>query len=273
MAPFPVLDEKSTRALFDELPLGIMDEHLNKHQKENLESTLDPSGPAVERTLPSVLSDELPRGILVDHPLFPRLVAGSSFQPAPRSSLHCPVSNTSPSSASEYSRGLPESAQMSSPNPSKIVLATDAIAKDRAGRRDRPAPRHVGPPQVEDRQDPYEAILLGPGENKIDVEIDTRLPSAAIFTFHKEDHTLGNMLRTRLLKTPHVVFAAYKIPHPLTPNFLLRVQTDGEITPRQAVITASKALIQDLGTLSREFTKEYELRKMANAANQQQNIE
>jgi DNA-directed RNA polymerase II subunit RPB11 len=56
----------------------------------------------------------------------------------------------------------------------------------------------------------------------------------------------------------------------LTPNFLLRVQTDGEITPRQAVINASKALIQDLGTLSREFTKEFELRKMANAANQQQ---
>lgn len=50
---------------------------------------------------------------------------------------------------------------------------------------------------------------------------------------------------------------------------MLRVQTDGEITPRQAVINASEALIKDLGTLSREFTKEYELRKMANAANQQ----
>ncbi|OQD78248.1 hypothetical protein PENDEC_c001G05638 [Penicillium decumbens] len=157
--------------------------------------------------------------------------------------------------------------------PFTFVSATDAIAKDRAGRRDRPVSRHPGPSQVDDRQDPYEAILLGPGENKIDVEIDTRLPSAAIFTFHKEDHTLGNMLRTRLLKTPHVIFAAYKVPHPLTPNFLLRVQTDGEITPRAAVINASKALIGDLGILSREFTKEYELRKMANVANQQQNPE
>ncbi|KAJ6078737.1 hypothetical protein N7467_008490 [Penicillium canescens] len=118
--------------------------------------------------------------------------------------------------------------------------------------------------------DRYEAILLAPGENKIDVEVDTRLPSAAIFTFHKEDHTLGNMLRTRLLKTQHVIFAAYKVPHPLTPNFLLRVQTDGEVTPRQAVINACHALIKDLGILSREFTKEFELRKMANAANQQQ---
>ncbi|KAJ5577853.1 uncharacterized protein N7459_006817 [Penicillium hispanicum] len=121
--------------------------------------------------------------------------------------------------------------------------------------------------------DRYEAILLGPGENKIDVEVDTRLPSAAIFTFRKEDHTLGNLLRTRLLKTSHVIFAAYRVPHPLTPNFQLRVQTDGEVPPRVAVINACHALIKDLNTLSREFTKEYELRKMANAANQQQNAE
>jgi DNA-directed RNA polymerase II subunit RPB11 len=59
----------------------------------------------------------------------------------------------------------------------------------------------------------------------------------------------------------------------LTPNFELRVQTDGEITPRTAVINACKALIGDLGILSREFTKEFELRKMANVANQQQNLE
>lgn len=58
-----------------------------------------------------------------------------------------------------------------------------------------------------------------------------------------------------------------QVPHPLTPEFKLRVQTDGEVTPRQAVINAAQKLIKDLGTLSREFTKEYELRKMANAAN------
>lgn len=60
-----------------------------------------------------------------------------------------------------------------------------------------------------------------------------------------------------------------QVPHPLTPEFQLRVQTDGELAPRQAVINASEALIKDLGILSREFTKEYELRKMANVANQQ----
>lgn len=37
------------------------------------------------------------------------------------------------------------------------------------------------------------------------------MPSTAIFTFHKEDHTLGNMLRSRLVKTAHVLFAGYRV--------------------------------------------------------------
>ncbi|KAJ5247037.1 hypothetical protein N7468_002020 [Penicillium chermesinum] len=188
--------------------------------------------------------------------------------------------------------------------PQRMMTREEAVARHRAGRRgyryqrdgpnrsvdDRPdlfdptppslhrndSHQSVGrfsPHSIPNTENRYESILLGPDKNKIDVEIDTRIPNAAIFTFHKEDHTLGNMLRSRLLKTKHVVFAAYRVPHPLTPNFLLRVQTDGEITPRKAVITASQALIKDLAILAREFQKEYELRKMANAANQQQNVE
>lgn len=37
------------------------------------------------------------------------------------------------------------------------------------------------------------------------------IPSSAIFTFNKEDHTLGNLIRSRLLQSPHVLFAAYKV--------------------------------------------------------------
>lgn len=40
------------------------------------------------------------------------------------------------------------------------------------------------------------------------------------------------------------------------------MQTDGEITPKEAMISCCKALVGDLDILSREFTKEYELRKM-----------
>lgn len=99
----------------------------------------------------------------------------------------------------------------------------------------------------------------------------TGIPSSAIFTFNKEDHTLGNLLRSRLLQSSHVLFAGYKVPHPLVPKFQLRVQTDGEVTPKDAIIAACNDLVKDLGTLSREFTKEYELRKMVGSSQQQQN--
>jgi DNA-directed RNA polymerase II subunit RPB11 len=53
-----------------------------------------------------------------------------------------------------------------------------------------------------------------------------------------------------------------KVPHPLFAKCELRVQTDGEKTPRDAVKDCAQQLIADLGQLSREFTKEFELRKM-----------
>lgn len=72
--------------------------------------------------------------------------------------------------------------------------------------------------------------MLDSGENKVEMEIDTRkypacialtqatsdaivpgIPSTAIFTLNKEDHTLGNLLRSQLLKNSRVLFAAYKV--------------------------------------------------------------
>lgn len=115
--------------------------------------------------------------------------------------------------------------------------------------------------------------------------INPGIPSSSIFTFNKEDHTLGNLLRSRLLQSPHVKFAGYKVPHPLVryrkshakpfefltscanplvlvSQFQLRVQTDGTLSPRAALLQCCKDLVNDLSILSREFTKEFELRKM-----------
>ncbi|MCJ1247477.1 DNA-directed RNA polymerase II core subunit [Trapelia coarctata] len=109
----------------------------------------------------------------------------------------------------------------------------------------------------------FELFLLGDGEKKVTETPDTRIPSSSLFIFNKEDHTLGNLLRSRLLQSEHVTFAGYRVPHPLFSKFELRVQTDGEKTPREVLVQACRDLVNDLGTLSREFTKEWELRKMA----------
>ncbi|KAI9838195.1 MAG: DNA-directed RNA polymerase II core subunit [Sclerophora amabilis] len=112
----------------------------------------------------------------------------------------------------------------------------------------------------------FELFILGEGEKKVTMEIDTRIPSSAIFHFNKEDHTLGNLLRSRLLSNQHVTFAGYKMPHPLVAKFELRVQTDGEVTPRDALVASCRAIVADLAQLSKEFTKEWELKKMVGGA-------
>ncbi|KAI9874810.1 MAG: DNA-directed RNA polymerase II core subunit [Pleopsidium flavum] len=133
-------------------------------------------------------------------------------------------------------------------------------------------PHRYTVPSAEENINPrFELFLLGDGEKKVSETPDTRIPSSSLFTFNKEDHTLGNMLRSRLLQSNHVTFAGYKVPHPLFSTFELRVQTDGEVTPRAALVQACRDLVNDLGVLGREFTKEWELRKMvgegANGAN------
>jgi DNA-directed RNA polymerase II subunit RPB11 len=134
-----------------------------------------------------------------------------------------------------------------------------------------------------DEVDRHELFLLADGERKVEMETVTRklrllgsqlrtklsdthfteVANAALFTFNKEDHTLANMLRDKLYRMEHVTFAAYKVPHPLFATFQLRIHTDGEITPKAAIIKACGELITELQELDQEFTKEFELKKMA----------
>ncbi|KAJ4380167.1 DNA-directed RNA polymerase II core subunit [Didymella sp. IMI 355093] len=105
--------------------------------------------------------------------------------------------------------------------------------------------------------DRFELFLLDDGQQKIEYKEETRVPNTAIFTFNKEDHTLGNLLSQRLLKYEYIVFSAYKVPHPLFATFELRVQTDGSITPKEAIIRCCKDIVQDLHVLNSSFQTEW----------------
>lgn len=99
----------------------------------------------------------------------------------------------------------------------------------------------------------FESFLLFDGEKKITIEKDTKVPNAALFTVNKEDHTLGNMIRMQLLKDPNVLFAGYKIPHPLEHKFILRVQTTPDYAPQEAFTNAITDLISELSLLEERF--------------------
>ncbi|CAK8696704.1 unnamed protein product [Clavelina lepadiformis] len=88
---------------------------------------------------------------------------------------------------------------------------------------------------------------------RISIAKDTKVPNAAHFTVNKEDHTLGNLLRSQLLKDPKVLFAGYKVPHPLEHKFILRVQTTGDYSPQEAFTNAIKDVISEISLLEERF--------------------
>ena len=46
--------------------------------------------------------------------------------------------------------------------------------------------------------------MLYEGEKKIEVKKEVNVSDAALFTLNREDHTLGNILKTQLLRDPKV---------------------------------------------------------------------
>jgi len=81
-----------------------------------------------------------------------------------------------------------------------------------------------------------------PEDDSPRVEIEAGADSsAATFTLHNEDHTIGNSLRYVLNKDPQVSFVGYSVPHPSEPKMNLRIQTVGP--------SATSALHGALGTL------------------------
>ncbi|KAJ8663761.1 hypothetical protein O0I10_000034 [Lichtheimia ornata] len=99
----------------------------------------------------------------------------------------------------------------------------------------------------------FELFVIPEGRRKVEMEIDTRIPNAATFKIEREDHTLGNMLRSQLLKDPRVLFAGYKVPHPLEHNFHVKVQTVPGTAPGQALKDATSELISEINTLKNKF--------------------
>jgi DNA-directed RNA polymerase subunit L len=69
--------------------------------------------------------------------------------------------------------------------------------------------------------------------------------------------------RRQLLHDERVSFAAYRVPHPLEHNFILRVQTEDGYDPKDAVINAANVLLVQLTQLRSNFEQEWELKKIS----------
>ena len=56
-----------------------------------------------------------------------------------------------------------------------------------------------------------------------------------------------------MLKDPQVIFAGYKVPHPLEYDVVIRVQTTTNYTPEEAFSNALTDLISELNVLDDRF--------------------
>lgn len=70
------------------------------------------------------------------------------------------------------------------------------------------------------------------------------------------DHTLCNSIKNELWNDKHVKIAAYSIRHPQISVPQLIVETDGEGSPRNALINAVQRLQKSNNKFKKEFSAE-----------------
>ena len=77
---------------------------------------------------------------------------------------------------------------------------------------------------------------------------------------HTHTHThshlylcLCSLLTRQLLRDPQVLFAGYKVPHPLEHKFVLRVQTTSDYSPQEALTNAIQDLLTEIQALESRF--------------------
>lgn len=56
-----------------------------------------------------------------------------------------------------------------------------------------------------------------------------------------------------MLKDPNVLFAGYKVPHPLEHKFVIRIQTTADYSPHEAFMNAITDLLAELSLFEERF--------------------
>ncbi|CAG9463025.1 unnamed protein product [Pedinophyceae sp. YPF-701] len=113
--------------------------------------------------------------------------------------------------------------------------------------------------------DKRDKFVIPPDLKKVEMVRITKQKNAALFEIQREDHTLGDLIRNRLLDDPHVLFVGYKIPHPLEHRLQIQIQTDGHedeennnqpYRPRDALVRAIKALICEYDVIRQQLMEQ-----------------
>ena len=103
------------------------------------------------------------------------------------------------------------------------------------------------------RPERFDLFTLQSGQRKVTYEAEQNVADAGTFHILKEDHTLGNLLRMQLLRDQQVLFAGYKVPHPLETEVVLKVRTSTTHNPIARVHAAFECLKNEVESLQKQF--------------------
>ncbi len=103
----------------------------------------------------------------------------------------------------------------------------------------------------------YERFVLPEGQRKVEHKQDTKDADGCSFIIQREDHTIGNLVRMQLHSDKDVVFAGYRIPHPLEHKMVVQVRTTGNKSPSDAIADALSDLQAEVAELKHKFAAEF----------------
>jgi DNA-directed RNA polymerase subunit L len=92
--------------------------------------------------------------------------------------------------------------------------------------------------------------------DKMEIKITDDKKNKLIAEVKGVDHTLCNVLKTELWNDKHVKIAAYSIRHPQISVPQIIVETDGEESPRNALLAAVQRIHKTNEKFKKEFSKE-----------------
>lgn len=91
-------------------------------------------------------------------------------------------------------------------------------------------------------------------EKKLSYELDQKITNSGTFSILNDGHTIANIIRHSLLEDTRVIFAGYRIPHPLQCKCLIRIRTrTSDVTPIQVLRDSIINLCDEIQTMEEEF--------------------
>ena len=103
------------------------------------------------------------------------------------------------------------------------------------------------------RAERHSKFYVPEGVPKVSVKQDQKAHNAIQIKVEREDHTIGNLVRHQLHRDSDVLFAGYKVNHPLEPNVKFMVQTVEKTPPLASFQKALSTLEQEIDDIQTQL--------------------